>query len=182
MPHGYRYYGDNRAITFITSTVVDWIPLFISHRYCQIIMESLGYCRRHKGLRIHAYVVMPTHIHLIVSTDPPSTLPDVVRDLKRYTSRALTACLEEDRARALLRLLNEWSYRGKGNTEYKVWQDGYHPKAIFTQWFLRQKLDYLHDNPVRKGLVRRAEDWVYSSAAAYLKGERGMIEIDRLSV
>lgn len=182
MSHGYRHYGDARYIYFITSTVVDWIPLFISYRYCNIVMESLEYCRRHKGLRIHAYVIMPTHIHLIVSIEPAAALPGVVRDLKRYTSRALSACLREDHAQVWLRLLHEWSYRGRGNTEYKVWQDGYCPEAIFSQKFFRQKLDYLHDNPVRKGLVRRMEDWYYSSAAAYLKGERGAIEIDRLEV
>jgi REP element-mobilizing transposase RayT len=133
-------------------------------------------------LLLHAYVVMPNHFHIIASTEPATALSKVMRDMKRYTSQLITDCLIEDNAIYLLNLLRKESQAGKGNTEYKVWQDGYHPEAIYSQKFFRQKLDYLHDNPVRKGFVRRPEDWQFSSANDYLTGSMGMIEIDRLEL
>jgi REP element-mobilizing transposase RayT len=70
---------------------------------------------------------------------------------------------------------------GRGN-EVQVWREGYHPEAIFTQKFFRQKLDYLHDNPVRKGFVDTPEHWLYSSARQYVNGDVGMMEIDMLAL
>jgi REP element-mobilizing transposase RayT len=182
MSRNYRHYADGDYIYFITTTVVEWIPLFILYRYCNILIDSLNYCRQHKGLLLHAYVIMPNHIHLIASSKPTTALPDIVRDLKRHTSRLITHCLEEENALFQLQLLRQLSHTGRGNTEYKVWQDGYHPIAIYTQKFFRQKLDYLHDNPVRKGFVRRPEEWQYSSAYDYVCERQGVIEIDRLEV
>lgn len=182
MPRGYRHLGETPCLYFITTSIVHWIPLFISGRYCQIIIDALNYCRNTKGLRVHAYVIMPTHLHLILSAEPALALPGIVRDLKRWTSRVMTQCLEEDHAQLPLRLLHSTASKAKGNSDYKVWQDGYHPVAITTQSFLMQKLNYLHQNPVRKGLVRRAEDWAYSSADDYISGRCGLMEIDRLIV
>jgi putative transposase len=182
MPGSYRIYPDGNYLYFITSTVVEWIPLFLSYPYCQILLDSFTFCRQSKGLRLHAYVIMPTHLHAIISCDQPDRLTGIVRDMKRHTSRRISRKLVEDRSRVLLRPLFEMAPMGKGNTEYKVWQDGYHPIAIYTQKFFRQKLEYLHDNPVRKGFVRRSEEWQYSSADEYINGRLGLIEIDRLVV
>lgn len=179
MPRNYRHYPDGRYLYFITSTIIHWIPLFLSHRYFTILIDAFIYCRQNKGLLLHAYVLMPNHFHIIASSESRTALPGILRDLKRYTSREVTRCLEEDGCRFQLRLLEQTA--GRSN-DYRVWQEGYHPEAIFTQRFFRQKLDYLHDNPVRKGYVRSAEEWLYSSAYDYVIGIRGMMEIDRLEL
>jgi REP element-mobilizing transposase RayT len=57
------------------------------------------------------------------------------------------------------------------DSKYQVWQDGSHPEAIYSDDFARQKIEYIHNNPVKAGLVSKAEDWSYSSARAYLLGE-----------
>jgi len=168
-------------IYFITSTIVEWIPLFISHRYCDIIIEGLRYCRHHKGLRLHAYVIMPNHIHLIASTEPIIRLAAIIRDFKRYTSRAITRQLQDDGRRYLLRLLHDQSRTSRDNGDFKVWRNGYYPIGIRSDWFFRQKLDYIHLNPVRKGFVRRPEDWQYSSARDYIIGPSGILELDMLA-
>ena len=58
------------------------------------------------------------------------------------------------------------------SSEYQVWQEGSHPEAIYSDDFARQKIEYIHNNPVKAGLVSKAEDWPYSSARAYLLGEQ----------
>lgn len=179
MPRNYRHYPDGEYLYFITSTITHWIPLFLSHRYFTLLTDALSYCRTNKGLLLHAYVLMPNHFHIIASSQPRRGLPGIMRDLKRYTSREVTRCLEEDGSRFQLRLLEQSAIR---SNDYCVWQEGYHPEAIFTERFFRQKLDYLHDNPVRKGYVRSAAEWVYSSAYDYVIGRRGVMEIDRLEL
>jgi len=182
MAHKYRHYPDGEYIYFITSTIIDWIPLFLSHRYFTILTDAFTYCRANKGLHLHAYVLMPNHFHIIASSEPRPALPGIIRDLKRYTSREVTRCLEEDGARLQLEILERAAMDAGRNNDYSVWREGYHPVAIRTQRFFRQKLDYLHDNPVRKGLVRAPEGWLYSSAFDYIGGGVGMMEIDRLAV
>lgn len=182
MSRAFRHYADGEYVYFITWTVVDWFAVFTSHRHFAVITDSLVHARARKGLRIHAYVIMPNHVHLIVSSEPTAALPGIIRDVKRHTSRALTRMLEEERAHLPLQRFREAGYNaGRGN-EYALWREGYHPVAIHTQRFFRQKLDYLHDNPVRKGYVRRAEDWQYSSAADYIAGEPGVLALDMMAV
>ncbi len=67
----------------------------------------------------------------------------------------------------------------KTRSDYQVWQEGFHPQQIVSQEMLHQKVDYLHHNPVRIGVVQRPEDWVYSSARDYAGG-KGLIELDVL--
>jgi putative transposase len=68
---------------------------------------------------------------------------------------------------------------GRGN-RYKVWQEGFHPIAVDSGDFFRQKLDYLHENPVRKGFVEKPEHWRYSSARNYILDDDSIITIERL--
>lgn len=178
MSQSHRVLPGSDCPYFVTITVSDWIPLFLSAGYCDILIDSLAHCRRLKGLRIHGYVIMPNHLHLIVSTESTHSLPDILRDFKRFTSRRITRTLEREGAQKRRRLLGYAATSGKGNTSYKVWQDGYHPIAIYTPGAFRQKLQYIHDNPVRKGLIRSAEQWRYSSAGDYLTGVPGELEID----
>src|SRR4051794_28041853 len=132
MSRKYRHYADGQYLYFITSTVVEWIPLFLSHRYFSILADAFTYCRKHKGLLIHAYVLMPNHFHVIASSEPAAVLPVIMRDLKRYTSREVTRCLEEDGARFQLDLLTQSASTAGRRNDYQVWQEGYHPEAIFT--------------------------------------------------
>ncbi len=180
MSRKYRHYADGEYLYFITSTIVEWIPLFLSHRYFTVLTDAFTYCRSNKGLLLHAYVLMPNHVHIIASSEPRSALPNIIRDLKRYTSREVTRLLEEDGSRFMLGLLEQAATYDGRNNHYQVWQEGYHPEAIFTQRFFRQKLAYLHNNPVRKGYVAVAEHWLYSSASHYQGGSVGMVEIDML--
>lgn len=159
---------------FITCTIVAWLPVFTRTKYLDIITESLTFCRRQKGLRLHGYVILDNHLHLIVSADDLSQL---IRDFKRHTAKEILAAASQDNKEWLLKQFEFFKGVHKGKSQHQVWQEGVHPQAIINEAMLRQKLDYIHYNPVRLGLVDRPEDWRYSSARNYL-GEDSMLEID----
>lgn len=125
---------------------------------------------------------MPTHVHMIAATAKGSNLTDIVRDFKRYTSRGITRQLEADGNDRFLWVFRKAAEEARKGSKHQVWQPGNHPETIESAKFLRQKLDYLHDNPRRKGFVDRPEHWLYSSAGSYILGEPGPMEIDVIEV
>ena len=160
----------------VTSTVTDWTPVFARPATCDVLIQSLRYCQERKGLRILAYVIMPTHFHAVVAVRNSERLSGIMRDMKRYTSRALARTLRNIEEEEILHIFRKATCGGKGNTQFKVWQDEYHPVSIFTERVLKQKIDYVHSNPVRKGLVTEATEWYYSSARNYRGKESGPLE------
>ena len=169
---------DKTPCYFITCSTVWWTPIFISSETCDVIIDSLSYCRKHKGLHVFAYVIMPIHFHGIVSAEKAEDLPGVMRDLKRHTSRELVRVLQSSSWELPLRAFKKAAEVAHRESEQKVWQDEFHPIAIFTERVFREKMDYIHANPVRKGLVRQPSDWWYSSACYCESGETGPLELD----
>jgi REP element-mobilizing transposase RayT len=165
---------------FITSSTVWWTPIFISKGTCDVLIESFAYCRREKGLQVFAYVIMPTHFHAIVGTRESVALTHVMRDLKRHTARKLDAVLEDLSWELPLRVFRKAASLEERGNQYKVWQDEFHPIALETEEVFLQKLEYLHANPVRKGLVKKPEDWWYSSCRTWLDGTPGPLELDEV--
>ncbi len=166
------------APQFITCTIVGWLPVFTRAKYLEIITASLTFCRQQKGLRLHGYVILDNHLHLIVSSDD---LSQVLRDFKRHTAKEIQVVARQDDKQWLLKQFEFFKGVQKVKSRHQVWQEGFHPQAIATEDMLRQKLDYIHYNPVRAGLVDRPEDWRYSSARDYL-GQDGVLEIDVIEV
>jgi len=157
-----RYKADENLPYFCTITVLDWTPVFIESRYIQPVIDSLSYSRTHKGLRLCAYVIKPNHLHLIAGADD---LHAMMRDFKRFTSRTIHERLLEDRRETILGWLDRAAQRARRQRgEFSFWDDGFHPQAISSQPVMEQKMRYLHENPVRKGLVAAPEDWWFSSA------------------
>lgn len=169
---------ENNTPYFITSTVVEWIPIFINKQYCDIIINSLTYSRKQKGLNLFAYVIMPEHIHLIVSAD---NLSQIIKDFKSYTAKQITNAAASDGKTWLLNQLHFYKKIYKNTSSYQVWQEGFHPQEITSENMLEQKIDYIHDNPVRKGFVERPEYWLYSSAGNYFNG-KGIADVDIIEV
>jgi REP element-mobilizing transposase RayT len=167
------------ALYFTTSTIVEWVPVFTTHQYFNIITGSLAHCRREKGLKIYAYVIMLNHIHLIVSSDGQA-LSNIFRDFKRFTSTEITRLLKKDGNKRLLHVFEEAAFADDRNNDFKVWQDGFHPKAIYGEKFGNQKLEYIHRNPVKKGYVAKPEHWLHSSAAYYGGAKDIPLEINNL--
>lgn len=162
---------------FTTSTIVDWICVFRERKYFDIIIDSLQYCQKQKGLFILGYVIMLNHIHLITINEEDTSLSDIMRDFKRFTSKKISEELKLDNRTLELTIFREASRKSK-QSDYKIWQPDFHPKGIRSKEFFLQKLDYIHLNPVRKGFVSRPEDWLYSSARNYILDDHSVIKLD----
>jgi len=143
----------NSQIYFLTFTVKDWCRVLDRYDRFEILSDSIEYCRKHKGLMVYAYVFMPNHIHLVVFA------PDMiafVRDFKRYTASKII----EDMYHTEPDLLELF----KNENRFELWRKTNMPKLIESEKYLLQKINYIHNNPVRKQYVQRSEQWYWSSA------------------
>jgi REP element-mobilizing transposase RayT len=164
----YRFHPDG-ALFYVTFAVVDWLPVFISEAACRIVTESLNFCHRSKGLRISAYVIMPTHLHAILFHESfrAPALEKVVTDFRKYTGRRLADFAAEHLPASFSVVFRD---RAGKDRERRVWQPSRHPIQIETEGFWQAKFEYLHANPYRKGLVLQPEHWRFSSANYWLHG------------
>lgn len=162
---------------FVTSTVVEWLPAFSYAADFQILLESLAFCRRERGLRVYAFVLMDNHLHLV--GEGPE-LGRTLQAFKRHTAQTLISALETGSRKWLLNQFAYYKQRHKQQSKYQVWQEGTHPQLIQSPEMLRQKIEYIHNNPVRRGWVDVPEHWRYSSARNYLLGDHSVLEIDPL--
>jgi putative transposase len=134
-----------------------------------------------KGLIVHAWCIMSSHLHLIISCKK-NKLEDVIRDFKTYTNKAIIKELEQGNDRRKEWVLDLFRHKAvaiKRVEHYKVWQDGNHPVQLDTKKMLEDRLNYLHQNPVKQGIVEREEDYVYSSAKDYAR-EVGLLELEMI--
>ena len=161
---------------FVTESIVRWLPVFVTRETCDIVIDSLRYCREAKGLRVHAYVIMPSHMHMTLSTD--GDLSSVLRDMNRHTSKKLIEHFSHIPNPPFINVFKFCGGENRPPTEHKVWQDGSHPEQVRTEAFFRQKVDYIHANPIRKGLVTDALAWTYSSAPLFYGAEGSPLEVD----
>ncbi len=171
MKEGYTIKDQTKA-HFITATVVDWIDIFSRKNYRDCIVESLSYCVKNKGMILYGYVIMTNHIHLIIQSER-GELSDLLRDFKKFTATRILDLLQnspESRREWILDRLHKATMSHSRNKNYQVWQYGNHAEEIYSEKFLWSKLNYIHLNPVRAGIVARASDYVYSSASNYIAG------------
>ncbi len=158
---------------FLTSTVVSWLPVFAHAPFVDIVLESWRFLQRERGVRIYGYVILENHLHWIASADD---LDEQVGRFKSYTARRIIDELQQRGFSALLEELRYFKLRHKIDQTYQLWQEGNHPQQIQGDEMMRQKLDYVHANPVRRGYVDDPVHWRYSSARNYA-GAKGLIEV-----
>jgi REP element-mobilizing transposase RayT len=171
---------DQQAIYFVTFTLINWIDLFIRDSYREVFIESLGYCQRHKGLQVHAYCIMTSHIHLILSANDGYNLSSIIRDLKSYTSFKLGQVIKttkESRREWMLLIMNAGGLKNQRNKGFQLWQQHNHPIELRTVEMTNQRLNYIHNNPVAAGFVDDPTAWTWSSSAAYELGSTGKVQL-----
>jgi REP element-mobilizing transposase RayT len=182
MKEGYVIREQEKA-HFITTTVVDWIDVFSRKSYRDCIIECLDYCIKNKGMILYGYVIMSNHIHLIIQSNE-GKLSDLVRDFKKFTSKSILDKIQngsESRREWMLERFKLATETHSRNKNYQFWQYGNHAEEIYTEHFMWSKLDYIHMNPVRAGIVMKIEDYIYSSASNYINGN-GIIEVELLEI
>ncbi len=182
MSQKYKFYN-SEGLYFVSFATVNWIDVFTRNIYRDIVVDSLNYCVEKKGLIIYSWVLMTNHIHLIIrSKNEP--LENIMRDLKRYTSREVLKAIQENsqesRKEWILWLFERAGKKNANNTNYQFWQQNNHPIELGTESFdIDKYMDYIHENPVKAGFVNKPEDYLYSSAVNYARGF-GLVRIELL--
>ncbi|WAK04240.1 REP-associated tyrosine transposase [Methylobacter sp. YRD-M1] len=159
---------------FLTCTVLEWLPVFTRPETVQIVLDCWRYQQEHQGLRLYGYVVLENHLHFVAQAN---RLDECVSSFKSYTARRIIDHLQARQVKPLLTRLGFSKRAHKIDREYQFWQEGVHAELIFSEAMMREKLEYIHANPVKRGYVDLPEHWRYSSARNY-SGLAGVIDID----
>lgn len=167
----YRIY-DPQQPHFFTCTILHWIPVFTRPATVEIVLNSLRYLQE-DGLSVYAWVILENHLHLIAQS---KQIGEDIARFKSFTARELIKHLEQQKVTRLLEQFSYYKKLHKHDRKYQVWQEGSHPQQIQNSMMMNQKVEYIHQNPVKRGYVDQAEHWCYSSARHYA-GLPSLLEI-----
>ena len=154
MPWGLKRFHNTGQSHFVTFCCYHRRPLFTANRHMEIFERALERVRKSFNLRIYGYVVMPEHIHLLLSEPHRETLANALKSLKQGVARRLI-----------------------GDADH-FWQKRYYDFNIRNYPQFIEKLRYIHRNPVKRGLCDQAGDWKWSSFRHYATGSEGRVEIE----
>ena len=177
MSEKYKF-SDPKGVYLVNFTIIHWIDLFTRCDYVHEVIKSLQHCQKEKGLVIYAWLVMPSHMHMIISSDRED-LPAIIRDFKKFTAKRIIKLLSEINESRREWLLNAFSKAGselKRIKSYKVWKDGSHPILLDNNKMIDQWLNNIHANPVAAGIVSEGFHYKFSSASNYA-GQGGLMEV-----
>ncbi len=163
---------EKTGIHFLTCSVVRWLPALAPLTPKEMILDSLRFLQENARLDVYAYVIMETHFHLIASS---ADLPAELKNLKSFTARKILDYFQEH---GNIHFLNQMAFMKPDHKQgkYQFWQEGSLPKLIRDREMMSQKIEYIHNNPVKRGYVDKPEHWRYSSARNYL-GFPGLLPI-----
>ncbi|RPI18709.1 MAG: transposase [Ignavibacteriae bacterium] len=165
---------DKDGLYFVTSSIVNWIPIFNNEKYLNILFESIKFSQIVKGLNVFAYVFLFDHFHMIVTA---SDVKSIMQAIKGFTAREIIKELKKSCEDGILKSLQMNKKNHKVKSDYQVWQESYHPEIITSDYMFKQKVDYIHFNPVKHGYVKEPEDWKYSSYGYYYCDKESIIDI-----
>lgn len=177
MSRNYKFHNPE-GVYFISFAVVEWLDVFTRNEYKQVIIDSMHYCQKEKGMEIFAWCIMTNHVHMIFRI-VNGLLPErVLGDFKRFTSKKIVREIAENpcesRREFLLACFKESASESSNVEGNQFWQHDNHPIELWSNKVIAEKINYIHNNPVEAGLVYKPEDYVYSSAKDYC-GEKGLV-------
>ena len=182
MSDGYAI-RDQTLPHFITATVVDWVDVFTRKSYRDCIINCLDFCIKNKGMILYGYVIMSNHVHMIIQSKD-GKLSDLLRDFKKFAAKTILEKIQsepESRREWMLERFKLATESHSRNKNYQFWKYGNHPEEIYSNKFMWSKLDYIHLNPVRAGIVEKASQYIYSSASNYVLDE-GLLKIEKADI
>jgi putative transposase len=188
MSRKYKFH-DQSQIYFVSFATVNFIDVFTRDVYRFIIIDSLKYCIENKDLELYAWIIMSNHVHLIIGTRG-EPMENILRDLKKHTSKKIVAAIaenpEESRKEWMIWMFERAGKKNPNNTNIQLagrrTEQHNQPIQLDTVTKIRQRLDYLHENPVTAGFVDKPEHWRFSSAIDYYTNNKGLIEIINLEL
>lgn len=182
MSDGYKI-RDQTLPHFVTATIVDWVDVITRKSYRDTVVDCLDFCIKKKVMILYGYVIMSNHIHLVVQSGD-GELSDLLRDFKKFTATKIMEKIKsgpESRREWILERFQLATESHSRNKNYQFWQYGNHPEEIYSNQFMWSKLDYIHLNPVRAGIVEKASNYIYSSASNYVS-DTGLLKIEKADI
>ncbi len=179
MSRKYKFHNKS-GLYFVSFATINWIDVFTREIYFNVLAESINYCRKEKSMELYCYCFMPSHVHFIFrsSSDQPSEL---LRDFKRHTSKKVIETIknnpQESRKEWLLWMFERAGNKNATTNKYQFWQHHNKPIELWSENVIKQKIDYIHNNPVEAGFVTDPVDWKYSSARNF-QGDDTILKID----
>ena len=152
---------------FITVTCLEWKPVLQDDRFKEIIISSLSFLSKDNRVTVYAFVIMQNHFHLIWKIMNEHTREAVQRDFLRYTSQQILKVLRNEQSPIQQDLVVNAKDRKR-----QVWERNSLSISLWSSKVLWQKINYIHQNPVKAGLCKYVEDYYYSSASFYYSGDR----------
>ncbi len=172
MSRKYKFHNPE-GVYFVSFAVQGWVDVFTRNDYKNILMDNLKFCQDYKGLEIFAWCVMTNHVHLVIRAKDGFRLPDILRDFKKFTSKAIVHAITNNIQESRKEWLLEQFITPEG---FRFWQGDNKPIELWSNKVIDEKINYIHQNPVEDGIVFRAEDYLYSSASDYA-GEKGLLDV-----
>jgi REP element-mobilizing transposase RayT len=177
MSRNYKFHNPE-GVYFVSFAVVEWIDVFARNEYKDILLESLGFCQKNKGLEIFAWCIMTNHMHLVFRSVGENKPEDLLGDFKRFTSNAIVQAIidnpKESRKDWLLEQFTKAATQSTNVKHHQFWRHDNKPIELWSNKVITEKINYIHNNPVEEGLVFKPEDYFYSSARDY-SGERCLL-------
>jgi putative transposase len=182
MPLYHRTYSPGE-LQFITTSTYRRAPLFLSQRFCHCFVQRLEEVREEMKFLLIGWVLMPDHFHLLVKPQPAETTPLIMKGLKEVTAGRILETLRENQQRPwcckmLARLRLPPTVHDESH--YRLWQRRFFPFNVHSEKKRREKMDYMHNNPVKRGLVNAPGDWPWSSWRFYFLQDTSILRMDRL--
>jgi REP element-mobilizing transposase RayT len=175
MSRNYKFHNPEGAY-FVSFAVVNWIDVFANEEYIEILLESLRFSQQKKGMEIYAWVVMTNHVHLVFRSIQGIKPEQLLGDFKRFTSRKIVQTIkdssDESQKDWLLKQFHEAAQQTSNVKHHQFWRHDNHPIELWSNGVIAEKINYIHNNPVKAGIVENPEDYKWSSAKDYagLKG------------
>ncbi len=188
MSRNYKFYNPE-GLYFVSFAVVNWIDVFTRNEYKEIVLETIDYSMKNKGMKVYAWCIMTNHVHLIFGVSEPNKPELVLGDIKRFTSKKLIEAIstnpKESRREWLIEQFINAGKSSSNTTKHQFWQHDNKPIELWSNSVIKQKVDYIHNNPVKEGYVFAAHEYLYSSAIDYAGGQgllKGIEVIDQVNI
>ena len=173
MPTGLKRYYGRGHLHFITFSCYGRLPLLKTPRARDVVVRELGKARDEMGFLLIGYVVMPEHVHVLMSEPKQGTPSTVLQKLKLRVAREL-----RKREKPVITGPFELPFAETRESLPGFWQARFHDFNIYSEWKRQEKLNYIHENPVKRGLVSHPRDWTWSSWGFYYGEENVLVCMD----
>jgi REP element-mobilizing transposase RayT len=171
------------STNFVTTTIVDFSPIFRNEALAKIVLDNIRIYSQKCHIQIHGFVIMPNHLHLLLTVGHEGSVSQFMGRMKEYSAKEIVNWCLNNKETSLLAVFSTVANESKLGHQYQVWQKRFDHVVIIREDDLLIKLNYIHNNPLQErwNLCEKVEDYRFSSAKYYFKGEDVGIPIVKIA-